>query len=505
MKKFLYKFCSICMILTISCFQSVAYGLDIPANDSGQWNLGNNGYGIAVNAAWNLGLNGSGIRIALIDSGINAAHEDLQGVSIESGYNVIDQNTDTSDSYGHGTVIAGIIAANSHNNVGISGICDGVTIVPIKCFDSSLTNVKNVISGIYMAVDEFHCDVINLSLGVSADTQALRDAVAYAASKNVIIVSAVGNNGDRTPTQLLYPAAYDDVIGVGAHGRDGNICSFSHVNDSVFVTAPGEELYSLDGNDPKGYRTVNGTSFAAAHVSAMAVIAKSYDKNISVAEFKELLRESTVDAGQLGYDTSYGYGMVSVPCMLQALEDLPPYHDIAEHWARENIEFCSELGLLSGTSDGIFSPDMTLTRAMVVSILWRMEGSPASNTHIGFSDVPAAAWFASAVHWVAENGIVSGYGNNTFLPDAPVTREQLASIFYRYAAYQGLDMAASTPAGYTDWSQISAYAVEPFAWSISNGILRGKTDTTVVPQGLATRAEAATILRNYLTIFPGKS
>lgn len=504
MKKILYKFCSICMILTILMpySHSLAYAMDIPANGSGQWNLGNSGYGISVNAAWELGLDGSGIRIALIDSGINAAHEDLQEINIESGYNVIKQNTDTTDNYGHGTVIAGIIAANSHNNIGISGICDGVTIVPIKCFDSSLSNVKNVISGIYMAVDEFHCDVINLSLGVSSDTPTLREAVAYAASKDVIIVSAVGNNGDSTPTQLLYPAAYEDVVGVGAHDREGNICSFSHINTSVFVTAPGEGLYSLDANDTKSYRTVNGTSFAAAQVSAMAVIAKSYDKNISVAEFKELLKTSSVDAGQAGYDTSYGYGMVSIPRMIQALKELPPYHDITGHWAQENIEFCSDLGLLSGTGSGKFSPDMTLTRAMIVSILWRMEGSPTANINTSFTDVPDDVWFAPAVYWAAENGIVSGYGNGIFLPDSPVTREQLASIFYRYADHQGRDMATTIPNGYSDWTQISAYAAEPFAWCISNGILRGKTESAVVPQGLATRAETATILRNYVTAFP---
>lgn len=480
---------------------TVGHAWETPSDSTGQWNLSDDAFGIGANAAWDRGLTGKGIRIGLIDSGLNADHEDLRGVDIIQGYNVIENNTDTSDHYGHGTAIAGIIAANSHNALGISGICDGVTIVPIKCFDSSFTNVKNVISGIYRAVDEYHCDVINLSLGISTDDPALRQAVDYAASKKVIIVSAVGNSGETNPTQLLYPAAYDQVVGVGAYGANGQPCTFSHINSSVFVSAPGESLYSLDASTVDGYRQISGTSYAAAHVSALAVIAKSYDKSIDVAQFRELLKASAVDAGASGYDTVYGHGMISVPRLLQALDERPPYHDIIGHWARENIEFCSELGLLSGTGEGIFSPDMTLTRAMTVSIIWRMEGSPAANTDASFSDVPSSAWFASAVYWAAENGIVSGYGDGSFTPDHPVTREQLASIFYRYAAYQGQDLSASIPTGYTDWSQISPYAVDSFSWAISNGILRGKTDTTIVPQGLATRAEAATILRNYLTAF----
>lgn len=466
-----------------------------------QWNLADDGYGIGVQAAWDQGFTGDGVRLALIDSGINADHEDFQGVDIEQGYNVIEQNTDTSDRFGHGTVVAGIIAANSHNGIGITGICDGVTIVPIKCFDSSTTNVRHVVEGIYRAVDDFQCDVINLSLGVSADMQALREAVDYAVSKGVIIISAVGNNGNTAPTQLLYPAAYDNVIGVGAYGHNGEICSFSHINNSVFVTAPGEDLYSLDANTTDGYRVVSGTSFAAAQVSALAVLVKAYDKQITATQFQELLKTSAQDAGPTGYDLSYGYGMISIPRLLQALSALPEYRDITGHWAMESITYCAERGLLSGTAKGQFSPDLTLTRAMIVSVLWRIAGSPNAGPDAHFADVADGAWFSDAVYWATEKSIVSGYGNDRFGPDDPVTREQLASIFYRYAAYLNIVQPAAEPNGYSDWTEISPYAVEAFSWAVANGIIRGKTAETVVPCGLATRAEAATILRNFLTAF----
>lgn len=500
MKQHLHRICAVILSLSLSlAFSRIpAYGLDSLT----QWNLSDDGFGIGVQAAWNRGLDGSGVRIALIDSGINADHEALENVNIEQGYNVMEENTDTTDHYGHGTIIAGLIAANTQNHFGVRGICSGVTIVPIKCFDSSTTDVRYVVTGIYQAVDKFHCDVINLSLGVSADTQALREAVDYAAAQGVIIVSAVGNSGETAPNQLLYPAAYDTVIGVGAHGQNGEVCAFSHVNNSVFVTAPGEALYSLDADSADGIRSVSGTSFAAAQVSAMAVLAKSRVPQLTAAQFQELLKSSAVDAGPAGYDLAYGYGRVSIPRLLQAMDDLPEYWDIAGHWARENIEYCSERGFLSGTGRGVFSPDMTLTRAMAVSILWRIAGSPAAQENIHFSDVEPSSWYAAAVHWAANNGIVSGYGDDRFGSDDPVTREQLAVFFYRYASSQMPFQPADIPGGYTDWEEISPYAADAFSWAIANGIMRGKTNTAIFPQGLATRAEAATILRNFLTAFP---
>lgn len=465
-----------------------------------QWNLSQEGYGIGAQGAWDKGLYGQGVRVALIDSGIYREHEDLQGITIETGYNVIDQSTDTTDNVGHGTIVAGIIAADSRNSLGIDGISDRVTLVPIKCFDSSLTNVKHVITGIYLAVDTYHCDVINLSLGVTTDQQALREAVDYAASKGVIVVSAVGNSGETDPSRVYYPAAYDSVIGVGSYGQDGAVSVFSHTNQSVFVTAPGEALISLGNTGADTYREVSGTSYAAAHVTALAAIAKCAAPDMTVEEFKELLRITSRDAGAPGYDTGYGYGMVSAAGLAAALGNLPLYTDIGSHWAQESIETCSELGLLSGTGDGKFSPDAAVNRAMAVTVLWRMEGMPQTGSST-FSDVAGDDWYAAAVAWASENGIVSGYGDNRFGPLDAVTREQLAAMLCRYAAYRGLNTSAKAPSGFADWDQVSPYARTSLSWAVENGIMRGKTADTLVPGGTATRAELATMLCSCLPLF----
>lgn len=480
------------------CVQAELAG-GVSAN-SRQWNLSNEGYGIDVQPAWDAGLSGSGVKIALIDSGVQKDHEDFQGVNIDVGYNVIGKNTDTSDQYGHGTQIAGIIAANAENGIGVQGICDDVSIVPIKCFDSSLTNVKNVIEGIYLAVDTYHCNVINLSLGVSTDTQALRDAVEYAASKNVIVVAAVGNSGETQPEQILYPAAYDCVIGVGAYGPDGSVCPFSHINQSVFVSAPGSEIHSLDRSEPNAYCSLSGTSFAAAHVSALAVIGKTFDPEMTVSEFQELLRNSARDAGVPGYDTSYGYGMICVPNFVEQLGQPPLYFDVKDHWARTNIEYCSELGILSGTDEHLFQPDTEVTRGMAVTALWIMAGKPQCDG-TAYSDVSDTAWYAPAVRWASENGIISGYGDGRFGPENTITREQLATIFYGFARYLAIDTSGTVPTGFEDWNTVSSYAIEPLSWAVSHQIMSGKTTSTIAPVGNATRAEFATMICNYLYNF----
>lgn len=461
------------------------------------WNLQSDAYGIDAKSAWNQQMTGSGVRIAVIDSGIYREHEDFQNVAIETGCNEIGNNANTNDTYGHGTQIAGIIAANAENNLGIRGLCDRVTIVPIKAFDSATSSIKHVVSGIYKAVDSYNCDVINLSLGVTTNSRSLKEAIDYAAQKNVIVVAAVGNNGERDASQLLYPAAYSSVIGVGAYGQTGDICKFSHVNNSVFVTAPGENITTLDCKAPDSYCRVSGTSFAAAQVSALAIMAKQYDSDMTVAEFQSYLQESARDAGAPGYDTAYGYGRVSVSELLNRFQNQPLYPDIRNHWAREKIEYCSEQKLLFGSTDGLFHPNDTLTRAMVVSVLWHMAGTPDAQS-AEFTDVPTNSWYEKAVNWAAEHKIVSGYDEMHFAPDAPVTREQLATMLYHYAQWAQQDTTATQPTQFDDWNQVSGYAVDALSWAVEWHIINGKTAVTVAPKDSATRAEFAAMLYQYL-------
>lgn len=175
-----------------------------------------------------------------------------------------------------------------------------------------------------------------------------------------------------------------------------------------------------------------------------------------------------------------------------------PFADVAPaSWYHDAVQYVYENGMMNGTSDTLFSPDATVTRAMIVTILHRLENAPASAAS-GFTDVAAGMYYADAVGWAAANGIVNGVSETAFAPDDPITREQMAAILYRYAQFKGYDVTASADLGaYTDAAQISAYAVAAMQWANAEGLITGNTGTTLNPKGHATRAEAATILMRF--------
>ena len=176
-----------------------------------------------------------------------------------------------------------------------------------------------------------------------------------------------------------------------------------------------------------------------------------------------------------------------------------PFTDVAEGtWYADAVNYVYQQGLMTGTSEDRFSPDVTTNRAMLVTILYRLEGSPAVSGGVSFPDVAAGQWYADAVAWASANGIVNGYDNGSFGPDDTITREQMATIFYRYASYKGYDMSASASLnGYSDAAKVSHYAADAMGWAIGAGLITGTSDTTLPPAGSATRAQAAVILTRF--------
>lgn len=171
------------------------------------------------------------------------------------------------------------------------------------------------------------------------------------------------------------------------------------------------------------------------------------------------------------------------------------YTDIGNHWARDSMEAALTLGFFRGTSATTFSPEKTLTRAEMVTVLHRMAGTPEVEAENPFRDVAPDRWYTDAITWAAANGIVQGKTADRFDPNAPVTREQIASILYRYATYLGMDVSArSELSGYGDAGKISNYAKEAMSWAVATGLIRGITGTVLSPGGSATRAQAATLV-----------
>ena len=182
-----------------------------------------------------------------------------------------------------------------------------------------------------------------------------------------------------------------------------------------------------------------------------------------------------------------------------AVEDTGFSDVAADAWYADAVTYVRDNGLMSGTSDKTFTPGGTMTRGMLVTTLYRMAGSPSlENEDLGypFADVPGDAWYADGVYWARLAGVVGGYSEDQFGPDDPVTREQIAAILWRYAG----SPAAESGTDFADEGSISAYAAQAVDWARTNGIVNGVEGNRFLPQSSATRAQVATILRNYLTM-----
>ena len=176
-----------------------------------------------------------------------------------------------------------------------------------------------------------------------------------------------------------------------------------------------------------------------------------------------------------------------------------PFADVKSgDWFYEAVQYVYDKGMMTGVEADRFAPASTTTRGMIVTILYRLENEPAVSGGSAFTDVESGAWYANAVAWAAANDIVNGTSATTFAPNSPITREQMAAILYRYAAYKGYDVSQKADlSGYTDAASISGYAKDALAWANAQKLITGVTDTTLNPQGSATRAQVAQMLMNF--------
>ena len=176
-----------------------------------------------------------------------------------------------------------------------------------------------------------------------------------------------------------------------------------------------------------------------------------------------------------------------------------PFTDVsADDWFYDPVCYIYSQGLMTGTSVTTFEPNISLSRAMLVAVLHRLEGSPAASGS-DFSDVADGDWYAQAVNWAASVGVVNGFDDGTFQPNAAITREQMAAILRNYAEYKGLDVTATgSLSTYTDANSVSDWAKDSVEWAVGSGLIGGYEDSTLRPQGTTTRAEVASVLQRYL-------
>lgn len=273
-----------------------------------QWNMPM----IDAENGWRLTTGDPGVVVAVVDTGIDLSHPDLTG-QIAPGVNILDPNSPPQDDNGHGTHVAGIIAARSNNGVGVASLDWRGRVMPVKVLDrDGAGSAFDVARGIVWAVDH-GAKVVNLSLGQTEDCQYLREAVRYAVDRGVLVVAAMGNDGTDAPE---YPAAYPEVLAVTAVDPGGEFAPFSNYGSHAGVAAPGVSIASTFAGGQ--YAALSGTSMAAPHVAGLAALVWTQNPGLSAAQVRDIVVRSAVDAGPPGRDPQYGYGVVNVSAALRA-------------------------------------------------------------------------------------------------------------------------------------------------------------------------------------------
>jgi hypothetical protein len=276
---------------------------------------------IGADKVWESGT-GTGVKVAIIDTGIQTTHPDLSA-NITGGYDFVNNDTSAMDDNGHGTHVAGIVASTM-NGTGNVGASYSAQLMPIKVLnESGYGYLSDVAKGVYYAADN-GAKVINLSLGTEYDSDTLRNAIQYAASKGVIITAAAGNNYGAP---CAYPAAYSSVICVVATDQYNKLASFSNVGGEL--AAPGVLNYSTYINN--GYAKLSGTSMASPHIAGSAAVVMSACTDCSTSDVRQLLRNTAIDLGTTDYDIIFGYGLVN---LVDAINQISPVEEEPE----ENID-----------------------------------------------------------------------------------------------------------------------------------------------------------------------
>lgn len=258
----------------------------------------------------------STVRVAVVDTGINPTYADFAGrVRMELGYDFVHKRQLAYDDHGHGTHVAGVIAAASNNGYGMTGINDRASIIPIKVISrNNYASNSNIAKGILFAVKQ-KAKVINLSLGGGGVSLAIEDALAEARKKGIFVAAATGNEG---ASKLSYPARSKYAFSVGATNRFDKRASFSNYGEGLDLVAPGQDIasYVQDGESIFW----SGTSMATPHVAGVASVLYSLKPSIKVTDVESILRKSAKDLGKKGRDTTYGYGRLNADRAVQLVK-----------------------------------------------------------------------------------------------------------------------------------------------------------------------------------------
>jgi len=348
---------------------------------------------------------GTGVKVAIIDTGIDYAHPDLDA-NYMGGYDFVNNDADPKDDHGHGTHCAGIVAAED-NDIGVIGVAPKAYLYAVKVLNSKGSGyLSNVILGIQWSVNN-GMQVVSMSLGTSTYSTSLKDACDKAYAAGLVLVAAAGNSGDGNPNtnEYSYPAAYDSVIAVGATDKSDTAPSWSNSGPYLELAAPGISIYStlptygvtLSGTYGYDYGTLSGTSMACPHVAGTAALVIASDSTLTNVGVRTCLKTTADDLGAGGWDTVYGYGLVDADEVAPGVDTTPPMISILSP---------ADGALINTASPRISATVTDASGIDTASIVMTVDGASVAHTYDSATglvsyDVPATEPLAEGLHTVA--------------------------------------------------------------------------------------------------------
>ncbi|MGH3443055.1 MAG: S8 family peptidase [Nitriliruptorales bacterium] len=486
---------------------------------SDQWAL----TAISAHAGWE-SIASSGLKLAVIDDGIDGTREDLTG-RVLSGLDTRTGSTiakgANSDLGGHGTAVSGVAAARGDNGKAMAGVDWGAELIPYRVFDAmGCGDTFDIASAITDAVSR-GATVANLSLGTQGDDPFLRTAVESAISNGLIVVAASGNGGDSTPT---YPAAYPDVIGVGATTRTNELAFYSSTGAQVDVVAPGGKATGTAADDVLTLTDFGkvepraGTSFSAPHVSGAILLYLALNPNANLAEVTAALQATSTDLGPSGRDDQFGYGLLDLSALLTwegASGGAPPleacpdgevdedgFTDFPDGATHEDAVDCIVWwGIAKGIGDGKYGPANSVTREQMATFVRnavRETGAALDSSTDHFTDDDDSV-HEDAINALATAGIVSGVGGGRYAPGSHVSRAQMAKFLVEAYRYVTNAEITATKDFFTDDedSVLESFINEAATAGFASGVGGDRYN----PDGKVSRAQMGTFLKNLLEGF----
>jgi len=338
-------------------------------------------------------------------------------------------------------------------------------------------------AGLKNAIDEAELNIANPGNATVGEVQTYRKAINSAeyvlddpkASKEMIdnaeaaLIKAtkVFNNAKNRTDVIIFRVLHDITVEETVNGTVAVSQKRIYDGSSLTIISAPDEGYAVAAV------VINGKDYGADKI----ITIPSVEEDLTISVKFELIPEE--------------------PEVVEPVWE-NPFTDVKDtDWFYEYVRWAHMNGITNGTSEDTFSPNATLTRAMLVTILWRSENCPEVTEKSGFTDVPSDSYYADAVAWAEDNGIVNGYGSEIFAPDDNITREQIAAIMYRFASYKGEDVSiyeSTKLDGFKDSDSISDWAVDAMKYAVGSGLIKGRTEDMLMPLGNASRAESVTVL-----------